>query len=408
MSAVIEPADAAHAAPAAAHGHDAHAEHKVRNITFVKVAVFLAIITALETSTYWWPDDMHTVGMVVLFVSMIIKFFVILLGGSCTSSGTAGCSACSSTSGCSSRSWCTWWRCSPSSSSPEPGPGDVRRRVLPGPVAFAPNPEVYLLVAFLIGAYVYLVRVLQPSAVAAGAAPVSRRQWGVRRGESAVLFFAGTWPLHQVGEDYLYFMHMVQHLLLSMVLPPLIWMATPAWLLRVLIGQAPVAGGALHVQARRRRRRVQRDGRPSGHPRGGERLHHQRGVALRPAPAGGAELGGAVVPGDRAAAGDAARLRRQDGVPFLSSVISTVPAMWMAMADGVVYDHYGDQPVRVWGMSAMEDQQIAGIIMKTGGGLYLWAVILTMFVRRFSREQKAGGAAPAATAAPSASPARAG
>ncbi len=79
MSAVIEPADAAHAAPAAAHGHDPHAEHKVRNITFIKVAIFLAIITALETSTYWWPDDMHTVGMVVLFVSMIIKFFVILL-----------------------------------------------------------------------------------------------------------------------------------------------------------------------------------------------------------------------------------------------------------------------------------------------------------------------------------------
>ncbi len=279
----------------------------------------------------------------------------------------------------------------------------------PDPWRFVPNPEVYLLVAFLIGAYVYLVRVLQPSAVAAGAAPVSRRQWGAFAAAMVVLFFAGTWPLHQVGEDYLYFMHMVQHLLLSMVLPPLIWMATPAWLLRVLIGQGrllrvvrfmskPVAAAAgynvmvavLHIPG------VVNASTTNG------TLHF--GLHLLVVLSSVVLWFPVIGPLPEMQLGYGAKMVYL----FLSSVISTVPAMWMAMADGVVYDHYGDQPVRVWGMSAMEDQQIAGIIMKTGGGLYLWAVILTMFVRRFSREQKAGGAAPAATAAPSASPARVG
>jgi putative membrane protein len=48
-----------------------------------------------------------------------------------------------------------------------------------------------------------------------------------------------------------------------------------------------------------------------------------------------------------------------------------------------VYDAY-DQPVRVWGLSVTADQQIAGAIMKTGGSIFLWSIIVTLWFTRFA------------------------
>jgi len=67
---------------------------------------------------------------------------------------------------------------------------------------------------------------------------------------------------------------------------------------------------------------------------------------------------------------------------FLMSVIPTVPAAWLTFAEGTVYKHY-DIAVRVWGLSATTDQQLAGAIMKLGGSIFLWTVIVVIFFRRF-------------------------
>ena len=53
---------------------------------------------------------------------------------------------------------------------------------------------------------------------------------------------------------------------------------------------------------------------------------------------------------------------------FLQSVVPTVPAGWLTFAEGSVYDAY-DKPVRVWGLSVTDDQQLAGAIMKIGGSI---------------------------------------
>ena len=74
MSAVTEHTD--HGTEA--HDHADHGSHPT-TLTFVKVAIILAVITALETSTYWWVEDAHTVAMITLFVCMAIKFVMILL-----------------------------------------------------------------------------------------------------------------------------------------------------------------------------------------------------------------------------------------------------------------------------------------------------------------------------------------
>ena len=76
---------------------------------------------------------------------------------------------------------------------------------------------------------------------------------------------------------------------------------------------------------------------------------------------------------------------------FLISVISSVPSVWRTMADGAVYHGYGAQPVRVWSLTPIEDQQLAGVVMKVGS-IFLWLVVVTMFVRRFQREQALGRA----------------
>lgn len=69
-----------HAAQAehAAEHHHAHDEHVPSDGYFIKIAVILAIVTALETSTYWWPESMHSFATPALLIMMAIKFFMIV------------------------------------------------------------------------------------------------------------------------------------------------------------------------------------------------------------------------------------------------------------------------------------------------------------------------------------------
>ena len=54
-----------------------------------------------------------------------------------------------------------------------------------------------------------------------------------------MLWAASDWPMHDIGEQYLYSAHMLQHMMLSYFLPPLVLLATPEWLLRVLDRRRP-------------------------------------------------------------------------------------------------------------------------------------------------------------------------
>jgi putative membrane protein len=37
----------------------------------------------------------------------------------------------------------------------------------------------------------------------------------------------------------------------------------------------------------------------------------------------------------------------------------------------------------VWNVSAIDDQQVAGLIMKVGGGLFIWTIMVYLFFKRF-------------------------
>ena len=111
------------------------------------------------------------------------------------------------------------------------------------PFRFQAHVDVWLLVAVLTAAYVYMVRVVGPHAVAAGQPVVTRRNVVAFAGAMLMLWLASDWPIHDIGEQYLYSVHMLQHMMLSYFLPPLALLATP-----------DVAA----ARARRRRPRVRR------------------------------------------------------------------------------------------------------------------------------------------------------
>ena len=80
---------------------------------------------------------------------------------------------------------------------------------------WVPHPEVWLLVGGLIGLYAYAVRVIGPKAVPAGRPAVTRRQIGFLVAGTLLLWVASDWPVHDIGEQYLYLVHMCQHLALD-------------------------------------------------------------------------------------------------------------------------------------------------------------------------------------------------
>jgi putative membrane protein len=65
---------------------------------------------------------------------------------------------------------------------------------------------------------------------------------------------------------------------------------------------------------------------------------------------------------------------------FLTSIVPTVPAAWLALAEGVVYESY-DHVDRMFGLSVTQDQQLAGLIMKLGGTIFLWTLIIVLYFR---------------------------
>ena len=60
-----------------AHGAEGH-DHP-SDVVYWKVFGLLLALTALEVSTYWWPEDWHKVTHVLLIVMMVVKFAVVAL-----------------------------------------------------------------------------------------------------------------------------------------------------------------------------------------------------------------------------------------------------------------------------------------------------------------------------------------
>jgi putative membrane protein len=252
-----------------------------------------------------------------------------------------------------------------------------------------PHPEVWLLVAGVVALSIYVVRVIGPKVVAPGEPVLTRRQTGFLVAGILTLWLASDWPLHDLGEEYLFVLHMVQHLLLSYVLPPLFLLATPTWLARLVVRPGSTAERVL--------RRLSRPLVAGLVFNGVVVLTHWPTLVNAAVESGPLHYGLHVLLVATAllmwmpVCGPFPEWRispiGQMVYLFAMSIVPTVPAAWLTFAEGSVYDAY-DTSFRLWDVSVTSDQQAAGLLMKLGGGFYLWTIIAVIFFTWAYREER--------------------
>jgi len=254
---------------------------------------------------------------------------------------------------------------------------------------WVPHPEVWLLVGGLVVLYVYAARVIGPKVVPAGTPAVTRSQKRWFAIGIVLLWAAVDWPVHDIGERYLYLVHMAQHTVLTLVMPPVMLLATPEWLARLVLGEGRVD------------RWVHKLARPVPAALIFNALAlflHWQFVVNTASSNGLFHYGLHTVIVVSAfllwlpVCGPLPELRipvlAQMLYLFVTSIVPTVPGAWLVFAEGAVYKAY-DIPQRMFGISVTTDQQVAGVIMKLGAGTYLWVIIAVLFFVWSARQQEA-------------------
>ncbi|HEX2047912.1 MAG TPA: cytochrome c oxidase assembly protein [Acidimicrobiales bacterium] len=256
-----------------------------------------------------------------------------------------------------------------------------------------PHLDVWVLVGGL--GLLYVLAVRRERARRPGEQVVSRRQVACFATALGVTWLASDWPVHDLAEGYLYSVHMVQHLLLTLVVALLLLAGTPAWMARNLLGAGPSGkhGSALRVTRSLSRPLIGLiqfnlvlvlshwplvvEATVRYHP-----LHFVAHAVL---------LGSALLMWMPVASPlpEIPRIKppAQMLYLFMQTIVPTVPASFLTFNDRPLYGIYAEFP-RLWGISALTDQQTAGLIMKIVGGLFLWAVIATIFFRWYEREER--------------------
>ncbi len=248
------------------------------------------------------------------------------------------------------------------------------------------QPEVILPLLLLEGAYLYAVSELRPRISDAGR--VRRRQVALFSSGVLVLYLATGSIVDHLADNFLLSAHVVELVMITLVAAPLLISGTPGWLVAYALRSARVARVARLVT----------------HPLVG--LAAYNGVLLithlpffydwalrNEGPhflmhamwfSAGVLLWWPIL-------SQTPQLPRlpyplQMGYLFLQSLLPGVLASFINFADSVVYSFYEAAP-RIWGLSPIEDQQIAGGLMKLFGSLILWSFLVAVFFRWYAREE---------------------
>ncbi len=257
-------------------------------------------------------------------------------------------------------------------------------------VPFEAHVEVWTLIAGAVALGWYGWRVLQPKALAAGYDPIARRQAAWFVGAVASMWIFSDWPIHEIAEQYLYSVHMVQHFFLSMLIPAMFLLATPRWIIELVAqpgsrawrwletGSRPVVAGVvfngltvlLHWSVT-----VQLSFESGA-------VHFLFHLMIF---ASGLLMWMPVI--SPVAEWRIAPVAKCIYL-FVMSIIPTVPSGWLIFAEDVVYRHY-DTPERLWNIGVMDDQTAAGLVMKLLTGLFLWGAIFIIFIRWAHEEMQA-------------------
>ncbi len=253
------------------------------------------------------------------------------------------------------------------------------------------HPDALALVLLLQAAYLWALARLGPSAVPPDEPPASRRQMIWFSSGVLVIMVASLWPVHDLSERYLLSAHMVQHTLISLVAPPMLLLGMPAWLLRRILSPRPLRAvvrqltrpfialvvfntvivlthwpAVMNLVLRHH----------SLHLVGHLVLFLSATAMWWPVVSPLPEMPTLSYPGRML-------------YLFLQSIVPTVPASFLTFGSQPLYSFYVTAP-RIWGVSVLTDQTVAGLIMKLLGGAILWTVIAVVFFKWYFVEQQGG------------------
>lgn len=241
--------------------------------------------------------------------------------------------------------------------------------------------------AFLIIGYVGLYRAWKDQYAPRGEPAVTRSQIAWFASGIALFVAVRTWPIHDIGSGSLFTFHMIEHLALALGVPPMLLRGVPWWLLRRLVlpvlpvvrflTKPLVALIAFNATL--------------------ALLHWTKIVELmltsEPAHIGLHAL--LLVTATMMwwpVVGPIPDLPKLAPFPamgylFLQSLVPTIPASFLTFATEPLYEIYETLP-RLWNLGALDDQLIAGLIMKIGGGFVLWGVITVIWFTWAAEEER--------------------
>lgn len=197
-----------------------------------------------------------------------------------------------------------------------------------------------------------------------------------------VIFASLNGPIHDLSDNYLFSGHMVQHLLLTMLMPPLLIAGVPGWMVRPLLGNRAVKAVASritkpiacfvifnvviagwHVPA------LYNAAMENHGIHIVEHLMFMAAAVLMwwPLASQLPELPRLAYPG-------------QMLYSFLMILPMSVVAVYITMADTVLYPYYSSAP-RIMPLSPMEDQLLGGLIMWVPGGVIFMVIMTVVFFK---------------------------
>lgn len=195
-------------------------------------------------------------------------------------------------------------------------------------------------------------------------------------------------PIHDLSDYYLFSIHMVQHLILTLLLPPLLIAGTPGWLLRPLLRHKavlaaarvlthPVAAGVIYSAT------IAIWHLPPAYDL--MMRNHDVHIATHLMFIATATLLWWPV---MSPAAELPRLSLGLGMLylFLIGIPMQLVAAFITMGD-LLYPWYAAAP-RTWGLSPLDDQRLGGLLMWVPGNLWMFLAIGVLFFR-WAKEENA-------------------
>ena len=250
-----------------------------------------------------------------------------------------------------------------------------------------PHKEALVGLAALEGAYLFGVGPLRERYGLADT--VDQRQVATFTAGVLVIFVSLLSPIHFLSDGYLFSAHMLQHVLLTLVAPPLLILGTPEWLVRPIlrpnlmfriarIATFPVIAFAVfnltfsiwHIPA------LYNTSVTSHGVHIGEHLLFIATAVLMWWPIA------SIMP-------ELPRLSYpfQMAYLFLLSIAQIILFAPITFSAEPLYEWYVNAP-RIWDISPLVDQQLGAILMKMGGAAIFLTLIIVIFFRWFSQEER--------------------